>query len=216
MSRWHRFCPLAIGAALLGGCGGGHGDRPAKASDRPADSALPGDWRTIATDADRKRLRSWREAWELILPKIARDPHAVAEGALLQPDAALGNVAPPPGDYACRVIKLGAQDKGAPDFAAYPSFACRIAQTGGLLRLTKLSGSQRPGGLLYADSDTRMVFLGTMVLGDETRAQIYGRDPERDMAGMFERIGPQRWRLVLPYPRWESMLDVIELVPAAR
>ena len=28
----------------------------------------------------------------------------------------------------------------------------------------------------------------------------YGRDAERDMAGFVERIGDNRWRLVLPYP----------------
>jgi hypothetical protein len=34
------------------------------------------------------------------------------------------------------------------------------------------------------------------------------------MAGLVERIGARRWRLVLPYPRFESTLDVIEIVPA--
>ncbi len=36
---------------------------------------------------------------------------------------------------------------------------------------------------------------------------------DRDMAGVLERIGERRWRLVLPYPRFESLLDVVELVP---
>ena len=61
----------------------------------------------------------------------------------------------------------------------------------------------------------RQVFFGTLVLGDEIRALGYGRDATRDMAGAMERIGPQRWRLVLPYPRFESTLDVIELTPAS-
>jgi hypothetical protein len=43
----------------------------------------------------------------------------------------------------------------------------------------------------------------------------YGADPERDLAGYVERIGPNRWRLILPYPRFESMIDVLELVPAS-
>ena len=34
------------------------------------------------------------------------------------------------------------------------------------------------------------------------------------MAGLVERIGDNRWRLVLPAPAYESLLDVIELVPA--
>ena len=53
------------------------------------------------------------------------------------------------------------------------------------------------------------------MLGDETRALDYGRDSERDMAGAIERIGAERWRLVLPYPRFESMLDLVEITPAA-
>ncbi len=59
-----------------------------------------------------------------------------------------------------------------------------------------------------------MVFLGVLELGDETRPHVYGRDELRDMAGTFERIGEARWRLVLPYPHFESLVDVIEIVPA--
>ena len=29
-----------------------------------------------------------------------------------------------------------------------------------------------------------------------------------------ERVGDNRWRLIMPYPRFESTLDVLELVPA--
>ena len=28
----------------------------------------------------------------------------------------------------------------------------------------------------------------------------YGRDQDRDVAGFVERIGDDRWRLVMPYP----------------
>ena len=51
------------------------------------------------------------------------------------------------------------------------------------------------------------------MLGDESRADAYGVDPMRDVAGYVERIGANRWRLVLPDPAFESLLDVIELVP---
>jgi hypothetical protein len=57
--------------------------------------------------------------------------------------------------------------------------------------------------------------LGTLTLGDEPRAMPYGVDAQRDLAGFVERIGPARWRLVLPYPPFESQLDVIELVPSS-
>jgi Domain of unknown function (DUF4893) len=59
----------------------------------------------------------------------------------------------------------------------------------------------------------RQVFLGTLVLGDERRAMQYGRDQERDVAGFVERIGPNRWRMLLPRPHFESQIDVMELVP---
>jgi len=60
----------------------------------------------------------------------------------------------------------------------------------------------------------REVFLGTLVLGDEVRASQYGQDELRDVAGYVERIGPQRWRILMPKPHFESQFDVMELVPA--
>ena len=42
----------------------------------------------------------------------------------------------------------------------------------------------------------------------------YGRDAERDLAGWVERVGPAQWRIILPAPRFESLTDVVELVPA--
>ncbi|HEY1145769.1 MAG TPA: DUF4893 domain-containing protein, partial [Allosphingosinicella sp.] len=77
----------------------------------------------------------------------------------------------------------------------------------------KLTGSQRPLGLFLPHTANRMVFLGTLQLGDERRTLQYGGDDERDMAGILERIGERRWRLVLPYPHFESTLDIVELVP---
>ena len=83
----------------------------------------------------------------------------------------------------------------------------------GLMSFAKLTGSQRPLGLLLPYVGQRMVFLGTLQLGDESRALQYGRDRERDMAGVIERIGEDKWRLVFPYPHFESTIDVLELVP---
>lgn len=174
-------------------------------------------WREIATPADRDRIAKWRSGWTTALAKAQASGNGgkiIAQGALMQPDAALPDPAPPPGDYRCRVIKLGAQGEGGLDYVAYPGFTCRISMEKDLLSFTKLDGSQRPVGLLFPGDDVRMIFLGTIMLGDESRPLDYGRDPERDMAGAFERIGPKRWRLVLPWPQWESTLDVIELVPA--
>lgn len=175
------------------------------------------DWRTTATSADRERLRGWRQAWIAALGQVqtAADLNRIqAEGALLRPDAALAGERLPAGAYKCRVIKLGSQSAGGRPFTAYPAFDCRVEDQGDVQGLAKRSGSQRPVGVLFPDRDDRQIFLGTMMLGDETRAIEYGQDGQRDMAGLVERVGPDRWRLVLPYPKFESVLDVIELVPA--
>jgi hypothetical protein len=76
-----------------------------------------------------------------------------------------------------------------------------------------MTGSQRYVGLIFPGDALRQVFLGTMVLGDERRAMQYGRDEERNVAGFVERIGPDRWRMLMPRPHFESQIDVLELVP---
>lgn len=112
------------------------------------------------------------------------------------------------------MIKLGSRWETQLTYIAYPDFACRIDDEGEVASFKKLTGSQRPVGVILGDQ-RRTVFLGTLVLGDETRALDYGRDPDRDMIGVIEAVGERRWRLLLPYPRYESLMDVIELVPAA-
>jgi hypothetical protein len=177
-------------------------------------TAQPTVWRLVITEADRSRLRNWRDAWMLGLgqARAAGEGQEIAgEGALLDPDAGLENPILPDGDYDCRTIKLGRKGASGPAFATYPAASCRVS--GG--RLSKLGGAQRPSGLLWPFDATRLIFLGAMSLGDEPRALDYGRDDDRNMVGLVERIGPRRWRLVLPQPNWESQLDVIELVPRA-
>lgn len=195
----------------------------AQAEVSPSAAATPSPsvprWRVVATEDDRRRLRGWRAAWMDGLAGARRAPDGVAEiareGPLLDPDVALTEPAPPPGDYDCRTIKLGSQVNGL-TYVTYPPVLCRIETDGDGLAFTKVDGSQRPIGRLYPDHDLRMVFLGTMQLGDERRAYQYGIDSDRNMIGMVQRIGPSRWRLVLPSPHYESRLDVIELVPRAR
>lgn len=179
--------------------------------------AIAASWQTVATPEDRQRLREWRGAFVRGLAQARAAGHAEAitrEGLLLQPDAALGG-AIPNGNYRCRVIKLGARSPGLLPFVSYPSFNCRIAPSGRLQAFTKLSGSQRQVGYIFPHDQLRQVFLGTLVLGDEARALPYGADSDRDLAGYVERIGPARYRLLLPRPRFESLIDIVELVPAS-
>jgi hypothetical protein len=175
------------------------------------------DWREIATGPDRERLREWRSAFVSALRAARASGHSAEidrEGALLQPDAALGGGPIPNGAYRCRVIKLGGRSPGLVDFVAYPTFACRIRQEAGVQGFAKLTGSQRQVGLIFPGDALRQVFLGTLLLGDESQAMQYGRDTERDVAGYVERIGPNRWRLIMPRPHFESRMDVMELVPS--
>lgn len=201
---------LAIAALLLlAGCG-------SKALEPKAPRPQPNDWRQIASAADRDRIARWRQAWITGLDKAsaaANGPQIAAQGALLKPDLALDDPLLPPGDYRCRTFKLGAQTKGLLDYIAYPFFTCRVSAEEGRIHLAKIDGSQRPVGDIFPDEGRRMVFLGAIMLGDETRPRPYGRDAERDMAGIVERVGAGRWRIVFPYPHWESTIDILELVP---
>jgi hypothetical protein len=174
------------------------------------------DWRAAATKADRERLRHWRDAWTAALTQANRSEAAAiaAGGALFEPDTALAGAEPPPGDYNCRTVKLGrAELGGTHDYVAYPAARCRIATVDGRVHFTMLTGVQRPVGTIFQDNGRRMIFLGTMMFGDETRALRYSRDTERNMIGIMERVGDARWRLVFPRPHYESLLDVIELTP---
>jgi hypothetical protein len=175
-------------------------------------------WRQVATSRDRERLRGWRSAWVegLAAARSGEGAAVLAEDpALFDPDRRLSEPLPPAGDYRCRVVKLGSGDV-APRVTTYAWGACRVEPDGASLRISKVDGAQRPTGLLYADGAERAIFLGAMALSDERRAFAYGLDWTRDMAGVVERIGPARWRIALPFPRFQSVLDVVELVPADR
>lgn len=175
------------------------------------------DWRFVATDDDRARLRDWRDAFVSALTQARASGHAgeiAREGTLLDPDAAIGGLIPN-GLYRCRVIKLGAKSPGMLDYIAYPAFPCRVQQKGKVQSFAKLGGSQRQAGLIFPNDKLREIFLGTLSLGDEARAMQYGVDRDRDVAGFVERIGPNRWRLIMPKPHFESTMDVMELVPAS-
>ena len=192
---------------------------PACAQFRASNAVIPiqtRDWRAIATLDDRARLADWRDAFVQGLREARSAGHADAiarEGALLEPDAAIASAPIPNGNYRCRMIKLGAKTPGLLPFVSYQPFACRIRQERDLQGFAKLTGSQRHVGLIFPNDAIRQVFLGTLVLGDEARAMQYGRDRERDVAGYVENVGPNRWRLILPRPHFESQIDVLELVP---
>lgn len=180
-----------------------------------SDAASIANWRGVATQNDRMRLRDWNAAWEEALRQARRSNTAdvAREGALFEPLTALPNPLPPPGDYRCRTIKLGSAGGAGLTFIAYPYFRCRITANAATFSFAKLDGSQRQNGVIYSDTATRGIMLGTLALGDERTMLDYGTDPSRDVAGIVERVGERRWRIAFPRPAFESVVDVLELLP---
>jgi hypothetical protein len=176
-------------------------------------------WQGIATEADKQRIArlglAWQEALRDARPGFGREIDS--EGALLRPRSALARPAPTPGSYYCRLIKLGRTGSKGPAFERFKPFFCYVEVEGELLTIVKQTGSQRPAGRLWEDNrPDRLIFLGSLALGDEEQPLAYAEDPKRDMAGVFERIGPFKWRLVIPWPQSHSKLDVFELTPVAQ
>lgn len=174
-------------------------------------------WQRVASAADIDRIRRTNQAWNVALAEArARGFRGAvaAEGDLLKPAAALARPAPTPGSYNCRLIKLGSATRRQPAFEKFKPFFCYVEVENNLLTIVKQTGSERPAGRLWEDDNPyRLIYLGSLALGDEQKPRAYGDDPKRDMAGVLERVGPFEWRLVIPWPRGTSKLDVFELTP---
>lgn len=169
------------------------------------------EWQSIATPADQALIAAldanWTTARAALKGRAAR--RMASEGALLDPRAALVLPAMSPGPYRCRLVRIG----GRRGYATYAPDFCYVDGNGKGVSLTKQTGDNLPGGWLHADSDRRLVFLGSLRDRGENAAPPYGGTPARDIAGVVERVGPFRWRLVLTKARKGALLDVYELVP---
>lgn len=192
------------------------GPRPVVSIAAPSKSEA---WMAIASAADVQRLNNVTGAWAAGLADARKANFVTAlreEGALLETDAGLPRPAPTPGSYNCRLVRLGSTGKGTPAFERFKPFFCYVEVEGDLLTIVKQTGSTRPAGRLWEDNDeNRLIFLGSLALGNEEQPLAYGENPARDMAGIFERIAPFRWRLVIPWPQDGAKLNVFELTPVA-
>jgi len=175
-------------------------------------------WRQVAKAADASLLGRLDQAWRMARAEaedggFSRQIEAL--GPLADPNAAqTGRIQPGPGTYRCRTIKMGRRVEGQGlAYVEYPWFACSVELTpGGDLVLTKTTGSQRTRGLIYPDTDRRAVYVGAQAWGaDEKTFPAYGDKAERDQVGVIERIGQNRWRLVLPWPKQEAKLELLEI-----
>lgn len=174
------------------------------------------DWRALATDADRERLRGQRDNWLQALGDARKADSAgvAAQGRLFDPDFALAGPLPPAGDYRCRSFRLGTRRPDTPAFTSGQPQACAVTADGDAMRLTVLDGARRPQGALMTDKAGEVMFLGTLSLSDEITPLTYGQDDSRDMIGALGRVGDRRWRLVVPDQPLGPPVEVIEIVPA--
>ncbi len=210
--RLVRIVLLVSCSLLVTGCGDNGGINTVSAKPPPA-------WQTIIRVPDRKRLAGLWTAWTRALneaDKAGMGTSVAALGDMAVADAAHPGPMPVPGQFQCRRVKLGNRDDGtirpaAPAMMAMPASPCSISRKSGVLAFDHTSGGQRIAGNLYPDGD-RMVFLGSMALAGETGVRAYGADGDRDQVGVLRNIGENRWRLELPWPMWQSNLDVIEIV----
>ncbi|QSF55128.1 MULTISPECIES: DUF4893 domain-containing protein [Brevundimonas] len=175
------------------------------------------DWRKVANTADASLLGRLDQAWRMARAEAEEggfSRQVEALGPLADPNAGQsGRVQPGQGNYRCRTIKMGSRNGSGLAYVEYPWFRCTVELTaGGDLILTKLTGSQRTRGLIYPDTDRRGVYIGAQAWGaDENRYPAYGDSAERDQVGVIERIGQNRWRLVLPWPKQEAKLELLEI-----
>ena len=206
---------VVLACATPGGPGGSGGHPPPPPPPPGPGGPVLADWSAAITPADRTRLARLDRAWTQSLTEARQfegSGDLASVGNLIDPRAGRADAAPPPGDYRCRTVKLGNQGGSGLGYVVYDWFRCRVERTPNGLKFLKLTGSQRQTGLLFPDSERRMIFLGGLSLGDEPPANSYGQNAERDLVGVVERIGDGRWRLALPYPQYESTLDLIEFV----
>lgn len=168
------------------------------------------------TRSDTERMarldHAWREARSDAIKGGAGDDLRRL-GPVADPRVDLNRPQPTPGRYLCRTIKLGAAQDGMLSYIAYGWFRCQVTLSpGGDLELRKLRGSQRPVGLICPTGERRTArFVGVLELGTETRTPRYGADPDRDLVGLVQRVGDERWRVAFPWPAYESKLDILEL-----
>ena len=167
---------ILSGALLLAVAGVAGGCQP-KPKPRPAGATVevgpPLKAERVEGGRDRRRRGPDRPARPRLAGALAEarktNPNDVRrEGELLMPRSALPRPTPTPGSYNCRLIKLGKAGAKGRTFESFKPFFCYVEVENDLLTIVKQTGSQRPAGRLWEDDDAkRMIFLGSLALGDE-------------------------------------------------
>jgi hypothetical protein len=85
----------------------------------------------------------------------------------------------------------------------------------GQLWMDKQTGAQQQSGLLSSDENPRrLIFTGKRKAAGKLRGPFLGSAARTEAAGIFERIGPMRYRLTFPRPQGKYKLELLELTPA--
>lgn len=173
--------------------------------------AIPVEWRGVAHPGDRAMIERIGAYWDDALNAVRpwRRPALADEGTLLMPDVALDRVAPSPGRYRCRTVRLAPRTPGG--LQAFRLWPCFVEAEDRLLTFAKAGGEDRPAGRLWPDGDRRMIFLGAVPRRPADRPPAYGDGRASDRVAALERVGDFRWRLAFPRP--DGGLDILELVP---
>jgi len=174
-------------------------------------------WPEQITAADAARLDRWQEALEIGRAGVigaGEGAKLAARSPVFETDAALAGSDIPQGLYNCSITKLDGDADGGLPYIAYPSFKCRVVDQNGRKHFTKLTGSQRTIGWIDKLAGDRSVYLGTLIYHYENTLVPYGKTAKRDQAAVVQRIGSNHWRMLFPFPAYESKIDVMELTPA--
>lgn len=176
-------------------------------------------WEKAISLADRERLKGLHAAWNEALGEASKGGYKRAlraEGKLLDPAAGLLSPAPAPGNYKCRLIRIGGAGRGHRPFDASKLEFCYVGvDEEGELWIDKQTGAQQKTGSLYADfNPRRMIFVGQRKPRGKASKSLLGGTPSAGAAGIFERIGPMRYRLAVPRPEGKYKLELLELTPA--
>lgn len=196
--------PLVVGCAA-------HRTPPVALPQAAEPKPVVSGWRAVAKPEDQVRIdalaATWRTAKGGLKGRSAR--RVTAEGALIDPDRTLPGVLPPNGTYHCRLLRFG----GAASFRTFAPDLCYVLVEGANTVFVKQTGENLPSGWLMPDGDRRLVFLGTFRPPGTSVVAPYGKGAGRDIAGVLERVGAKRWRLVMAEAGQGARLDVYELVP---
>lgn len=154
-----RTLAVTASLALLAACEGpgSTGDTTAT----PAAETMRGQSPSAVEEQVAAALRRHDQAWRL--GRTEAEERGFAEpvealGPPVDPNAGqTKRLRPPPGDYRCRVIKLGATGPGGPGYVESPFFGCAVELDPAGHPVLTTTGRRGTRGVLYPDTDRRLV-----------------------------------------------------------